>query len=67
MTSESAKDAVVEVKRFLKKYEAWEKVQGQVYTSGGCSYTTSTPTENAALKRASMDLTKALAKMRKPA
>jgi hypothetical protein len=64
MTPESVKDAVAEAERFLKKYKEWEEVQGQTY--GKSNYPLSTPTENAALKRSSMDLTKALAKMRKP-
>lgn len=65
MTKEALDEAISEAERFLKKAKAvqWEsplRLNGQLWQS---------PidlTQTAAAKRASMDLTRALAKMRKP-
>ena len=67
MTSESVAQAVIEAKRFLQRHEEWQEVQGQTYqySTVGEHFPLSTPKENAALKRSSMDLSRALAQLRK--
>ena len=67
MTPESVKDAVAEAERFLKKHKEWQEVQGQTYqySTVGEHFPLSTPKENAALKRSSMDPSRALAQIRK--
>lgn len=57
--------AKAEAQRFLERCEAWEKAQGTYTTGSGYVFDQSTPKENGALRRASMDLTRALADMRK--
>lgn len=60
MQDDKVKSAVAEAKRFLKAAEAWRKAS----EAHGYYYC---PRESGALRRASMDLTRALADMRKPA
>ncbi len=61
--------AVAEAKRFIDKAEAFLKESEKTYTSeyGGIihTYTVSVPKQSGATKRASMDLTRALAELRK--
>lgn len=69
MTKETLDEAIAEAERFLKKAKAvrWEK-----RTVPACGnypaldYMEITHPEAAAAKRASLDLTRALARMRKP-
>ena len=63
MTKESLNSAIAEAKRFLEKAEAveWRELK-MVY--GGSHYYVESGVVAAAGKRASMDLTRALAKMR---
>ena len=58
--------AVAEARRFLKRYSEWEEMQGRTYENGNQVYTIDTPRENGALRRASLDLSRALADMRRP-
>lgn len=65
MTPEALKAAVTEAKRFLEKAakvetKKWETYAGQKRTG------IKQGKESAAVKRASLDLTRALASMRKP-
>lgn len=61
MTLDKVRTAEAEARRFLERAKAWRAAQG---TPHGC---TSTPKESGALRRASLDLTRALAEMRRPA
>lgn len=66
MTSSAIENAVAEAKRFLKRHSEWKAKQGRTETYGdGYVATLGTPRENGALRRASLDLTNALADMRK--
>lgn len=65
MTPEAIKTAEAEAKRFLSRVAEWRKAQRtETYPLG--TYTPGTPRESGALRRSSMDLTRALATMRKP-
>lgn len=65
MSEDRIKIAEAEAKRFLSRVTAWRKVQRtETYPLG--TYTPATPRESGALRRASLDLTRALAAMRKP-
>jgi len=63
MTKQALKDAVQEAERFLLKAKEFRKVAD---TKADVPWWNSCPVESGALKRASLDLTRALAKMRKP-
>jgi hypothetical protein len=65
MTPDTIKTAEAEAKRFLAKVSEWRKAQG-TYEANGTTYSNHTPKECGAVKRASMDLTRALSTMRKP-
>ena len=67
MTSAKIATAVSEAKRFLKRYDEWKAQQGRTYTMEGVDhlFTVDTPRENGALRRASMDLSRALADLRR--
>lgn len=54
--------AIAEAKRFIKAAEAWKKREAEERDG----YTVSGTREGGAMKRASLDLTMALAQMRKP-
>jgi len=66
MTSAKIAVAVAEAKRFLKRHEEWKAKQG-TYTMEGVDhlFRVYTPRENGALRRASMDLSRALADLRR--
>jgi len=66
MTKETLDEAIAEAERFLAKAKAvrWEKHIHQL--SNHVWYTPIDTTQTAAAKRASLDLTRALARMRKP-
>ena len=61
---------IVEAKRFIDKAEAFliesKKTYTNDYNGKTHIYSVSTPKESGATKRASMDLTRALAELRKP-
>jgi hypothetical protein len=57
-------EAKAEAKRFLARVSQWEKAQG-TYEAHGHTFPNHTSKQNGALRRASMDLTRALAAMRK--
>lgn len=65
MSPGTIKEAEAEARRFLARVHAWRQAQGTERTDHG-EYSISTPRENGALRRASLDLTRALAAMRKP-
>lgn len=56
-----------EIKRFLEKEKELAEAKAKAkYTYDGRQYEGSCPKESGALRRASMDLTRALADLRKP-
>ncbi len=65
MKVENVMEAKAEAVRFLKRFDEWEEAQGKYYNKHcKCYFDSHTPSENGALKRSSLDLTRALAKMR---
>jgi hypothetical protein len=61
VNANSVNHAIAEAKRFIQRAEAWKKAENdraQSYYNN--------PKESGAVRRASMDLTRALADMRKP-
>ena len=56
------KEAKAEAKRFLQRVAEWEAQQGRKDDFG---HRIDTPKESGAVRRASMDLTRALAKLRR--
>ncbi|MCA3375677.1 MAG: hypothetical protein INF64_01005 [Roseomonas sp.] len=65
MKKETIATAKAEAKRFLSRVSEWENAQG-TYKVGEHTFHTYTPKQGGALRRASLDLTRALAEMRKP-
>ena len=65
MRKENITAAKAEAKRFLARVTEWEKAQG-TYEAHGYTFHNHTPKQCGSLRRASMDLTRALAEMRKP-
>ena len=61
MNLDTVNEAITEARRFIQRAEAWKKVEAEKAKS---YY--NNPKESGAMRRASMDLTRALAKMRKP-
>lgn len=62
--ADDIKAAEAEAKRFLERVAEWRKAQRpKTYALG--TYTPAAPRESGAMKRASLDLTRALAKMRR--
>lgn len=66
MDAEKIKTAEAEAKRFLARIAPWRKAQGTYEGHNGHRFSIGTPKQGGALRRASMDLTRALADMRKP-
>lgn len=66
MSEDRIKIAEAEAKRFLSRVTAWRKAQSTYVAPNGMVFSVSTPRESGALRRASLDLTRALAAMRKP-
>lgn len=65
MKLDDIRATVAEARRFIQKAEALEAQYSQHLRSGS-EYYFSAPKEAGAVRRASMDLTRALAAMRKP-
>lgn len=65
MTPTTITQAVTEARRFLERAEQWHEAQGTGKWDDGTEYRISTPKQDGALRRASMDLTRALAEMRR--
>jgi len=65
MRKENITSAKAEAKRFLARVSEWENAQG-TYEAHGHTFDNHTPKQCGSLRRASMDLTRALAEMRKP-
>lgn len=57
--------AASEAKRFLKAVEEYHAARS-TYTTNGYTFEHGRPKQSGAMRRASMDLTRALADMRKP-
>lgn len=64
MTDKKLKAAEAEAKRFLARVSAWRQAQG-TYEHSGFTFHIHTPRENGAVRRASLDLTRALADLRR--
>lgn len=62
MNAISVKAALAEAREFVRRAEEWEKR----YDQRNPNYYFSVPKEAGAVRRSSMDLTRALAAMRKP-
>jgi hypothetical protein len=65
MTPESIKAAEAEAKRFLATVKAWRAV-ATIEGRSGFEFASYHPRESDAWRRASLDLTRALASMRRP-
>lgn len=65
MRTERIKAAEKAAAHFTDAMKAWKAAQG-TWDWQGETYPNHTPKQNGALRRASMDLTRALAEMRKP-
>jgi hypothetical protein len=65
MTTEFINKAVSEAKRFIAAAKAREEAQKETWGSGDNVYHVTAPRECGALRRTSMDLTRALAVMRR--
>lgn len=66
MKIDQIKLAVKEAKRFIKLAELCIQARSETYGSGDYIFHASAPKESGAVRRASMDLTRQLAEMRKP-
>jgi hypothetical protein len=66
MKKENIKKAVAEAKRFIACAKALEEETVKSYTNVEYTFYNSGTKESGALRRASMDLTRSLAEMRKP-
>ena len=66
MRTEEIAHAVILANAFVKKAAACIEARSKTYKSGDHIFTDSTPKESGAVRRASMDLTRQLAEMRKP-
>jgi hypothetical protein len=65
MKAEYIITAVEEANRFISPANALEAARMETYVSGGSTYHVTAPRESGAVRRASMDLTRSLAAMRK--
>lgn len=65
MNKEKIARAKNEAIRFLNRVAEWEGAQGKTWEYQGQAYYHDTPKQNGAVKRASMDLTRALADLRR--
>ncbi len=65
MNENKVEIAIQEAERFLLRVSAWKIANKRTYEMDGKIYPCYAPAESAALKRASLDLTRALADMRK--
>lgn len=66
MQPKAIKKAKAEAKRFLEAVKAYETEHAKTYESGGYTWHQSAPMQSGAMRRASLDLTRALAAMRRP-
>lgn len=66
MKTENIKEAIEEAKRFIKFAEACVAARKETHGSGDYIFHNHAPKESGAARRASMDLTRKLADMRKP-
>lgn len=65
MNAAKIRAAASEARRFLAKVREWEQAQGTEVINGH-KFPYPTPKESGAVRRSSMDLTRALAEMRRP-
>lgn len=66
MTTENIAETKLEAQRFLQRVDEWEKSHYTYEIRGGDPYMRYGVKESGSLRRSSMDLTRSLAKMRKP-
>jgi len=67
MRKENIKKAVADAKRFILLAQELEgAIKDSAYKNGGETFYMGCPKESGALRRASLDLTRSLAEMRKP-
>lgn len=66
MKTEEIKKAVEEAKRFINAAERCIEARKKTYKSGDYEFTLNAPKESGACRRASLDLTRQLAEMRRP-
>ena len=65
MKLDEIKKTVAEAKRFIKAAENLIEARKVTYTSGSYTFNASTPKESGTTRRASLDLTRQLAEMRR--
>jgi hypothetical protein len=65
MKAEYINRAVAEANRFIAAAKALEAARMETYQCGGTTYHVRAPRESGAVRRASMDLTRSLAAMRR--
>jgi len=65
MTRTKLKHAIAEAERFLKRAKALEKIMHKEGSDNGVHWSTCGKLETTAVKRSSMDLTRALADLRR--
>lgn len=65
MNKDTIAAAEAAARKFIAYAERWRAAQGK-YESHGNTYPVETPIQGGALRRASMELTRALADMRRP-
>lgn len=67
MRKETVTAAEAEARRFLAAVKAWKTATSEVtYEHDGHKYYSHAPKQSGTMRRASLDLTRALAEMRKP-
>ena len=66
MQLEQIKLSIAEAKRFIAAAEKCVEARSETHTVGEYTFHSSAPLASGALRRASMDLTRQLAEMRKP-
>ncbi len=66
MKKSRIEDAIWLAKQFIERAELCLAAQAETYTHAGGTFHATAPKESGALRRASMDLTRSLAHMRKP-
>lgn len=66
MNNDSIKKAIKEAKEFIDRANTHLEETSKTYTYGDHTFNVSSPKTGGALRRKSMELTRALAEMRKP-
>jgi hypothetical protein len=66
MNKKEIEETVKEAERFIKKAKEYLKASSKTHGAGAYIFHAAAPKESGATRRASMDLTRQLAQMRKP-